>query len=227
MYYTTTDGAAKADSDYLPTSGTVNFAAGETKKTIEVAVVDDEMYEAKEAFTVNLSDAVGATIVRGIGTATIGDDDAKPSLSIDNVTVTEDPSGATATFTVSLSAVSGLTTTVRYGTANGTAKAGRDYTKTSGTLTINAGLRENTFTVPVLYNSSLAADADFFAKLSGPKQASLSSLSKGTCTIQVPASAAMLNALAAARTPISRVGAQQIAQAADEVIRSIWLTIYR
>lgn len=226
-YFTTTDGTATAASgDYVANSGTVTFAPGETRKTIQVTVNGDALYEAKETFTVNLSAPDGATIARGIGTATIRNEDPKPMMSIDDVTVAESPSGGTATFTVHLWAASGMKTTVRYGTVNGTAKAGRDYRSTSGMLEIAAGQTQGTITVPVLYNSSLAADARFGMKLSGPKQALLSG-SMATCTIDVPTSAATLDALAAAQTPASRVGVQQRAQAVDELIGAIWLTLYQ
>ena len=224
--YTTTNGTAMAGSDYISASGTLTFAPGETQKTIPVTVNGDTMFENNEAFTVNLSGEDGAVVTRRVGTATLVNDDAKPTLSIDNVAVTENPSGATATFTVHLSAASGLPTTVRYGTVNGTARAGRDYTRTSGSLGIAAGLTEATITVPILYNPSLVTDASFFVALSGPKQATLGSSSRGTCTIHVPISGATLGALASAQTPISRIGSQQRSQAVDEVIRSIWLTIY-
>ena len=55
---------------------------------------------------------------------TITDDDAAPTLTIDDVTVAEGNSGTmNATFTVTLSAASGQTVTVDYATANGTATA--------------------------------------------------------------------------------------------------------
>ncbi|MCG6905343.1 MAG: hypothetical protein LJE63_01860, partial [Desulfobacteraceae bacterium] len=42
--------AATAGSDYTAGSGTVNFAAGETAKTISVAIIDDTIVEASEKF---------------------------------------------------------------------------------------------------------------------------------------------------------------------------------
>src|SRR5256885_12852996 len=52
------------------------------------------------------------------------DNDPTPSLSINNVTVTEGNSGTTnANFTVTLSAASSKTVTVNYATADGTARS--------------------------------------------------------------------------------------------------------
>ena len=129
--YATANGTATAGSDYTAASGTLTFAAGETSKTIAVAVTGDTTIEADETFTVTLSGASGAPISRAQGTGTIRNDDF-PALSINDVTVNEGNSGTTnAVFTVSLSATSPQTITVNYATANGTATAGSDYAATS------------------------------------------------------------------------------------------------
>ena len=49
--YATADGtAAAADNDYIPASGTLLFAPGETSKVAQVVVVGDARAEADEAF---------------------------------------------------------------------------------------------------------------------------------------------------------------------------------
>ena len=53
----------------------------------------DLLDEIDENFTLNLSGAVNATISDGVGVGTITDDDGEPTLSIDDVTVTEGNSG--------------------------------------------------------------------------------------------------------------------------------------
>src|SRR5207237_1521040 len=84
-------------------------------------------------------------------TYTILDDDPLPSLSINNVTVTEGNSGTTnANFTVTLSAASGKTVTVNYATADGTATAQSDYVAIpTTTLTFNPGQTTKSITVSV------------------------------------------------------------------------------
>ena len=95
--------------------------------------------ELDEIFTVTLSTAVNATLLDGQGLGTITDDDGFPSLSINDVTVTEANGGTVnAVFTVSLSNASGQPVTVDYATADGTAVAGADYTSASGTLDVHA-----------------------------------------------------------------------------------------
>ena len=65
----------------------------------------DQLDEANETYFVNLSNPTNATISDGQGLGTITDDDPPPSLSVDDVTVTEGNAGeVNATFTVSLNA---------------------------------------------------------------------------------------------------------------------------
>ena len=95
----------------------MTFAPGETSKTITVLVKGDTLTEPDETFFVNLSNAVNATIAKPQGLGTILNNDALPSLSINDVTVTEGNSGtANAVFTVSLSEASSQAVTVNFAT---------------------------------------------------------------------------------------------------------------
>ena len=76
--YATADGTATADEDYRATSGTLEIAAGETSKTIEVTVHADTEDEGEETLTLSLSNAVGARIEDGEATGTIQDHDPLP-----------------------------------------------------------------------------------------------------------------------------------------------------
>ena len=76
--YATSDGTATAGSDYTATSGTVTFAAGETEKTVSVAVLDDAHDEGSETLGLTLSNASGAHIADGSATGTINNTDHMP-----------------------------------------------------------------------------------------------------------------------------------------------------
>jgi ribosomal protein L35AE/L33A len=148
-----------------------------------VPVLGDVLDEADETFTVGLSSASGATIADGQGVATIRDDDATPSLTVSDASVTEGDTGTTsAVFTVSLSAASGLPVTVAYATADGTAVAGGDYTATSGTLTFPAGTTTRTVSVSVLGDLVSEPTETFSLNLSQPANATLAR-SQGVGTI--------------------------------------------
>ncbi len=53
--YSTSDGTGIAGRDYTATSGTLDFVAGETSKTITVPILTDSIIEANESFTLRLT----------------------------------------------------------------------------------------------------------------------------------------------------------------------------
>src|SRR5262249_8209360 len=88
--YATANGTATAaDSDYLPTAGTLTFSAGETQHTIAVPVRGDTKFEANETFVVNLFNSVNSSITGSQGTGTILNDDSAPGISIGNTSAAE------------------------------------------------------------------------------------------------------------------------------------------
>ena len=77
--WATVDGTAEAPDDYTAASGTLVFAAGETAKTVSVAVVDDVRAEETEVFGVRLSGPTGAALPRPAEVEVgIADDDLPP-----------------------------------------------------------------------------------------------------------------------------------------------------
>src|SRR5205807_1549882 len=75
VHYATANGTAAAGSDYTATSGDVTFAAGQTSKTVTVAVLGDRLAESTETFVVNLSAPTNAFIGDGQGVGTILDNE--------------------------------------------------------------------------------------------------------------------------------------------------------
>jgi large repetitive protein len=183
--YSTFDGAAVAPGDFVAASGTLTFTAGQTTKQIVVAVKGDTLNEINETYTVNLANPTNATISgTGIATGTITNDDAVPTLSINNVTLAEGNSGTTSfTFTVTLSAASGLPVTVDFATVDGSAIAPGDYQSQTGTLTFNPGQTTRTITVLVNGDTTTEGSENFTVVLSNPVNATTSGTGIGTGTI--------------------------------------------
>ena len=77
--YATSDGTATAGADYTATSDTLSFAAGETAKTVSVAVLDDAHDEGIETLTLTLSNARGAAIDDATATGRIINTDPMPA----------------------------------------------------------------------------------------------------------------------------------------------------
>jgi hypothetical protein len=173
--FATANGTALQPGDYTSTSGTLTFAPGETTKTITVLVKGDVLDEPNESYFINLTNPTNATISDNQGVGTINDDDATPSLSINDVSVTEGNAGTVnAVFTVMLSAASGQTVTVDFATANGTALQPGDYTSTSGTLTFAPGETTKTITVLVKGDVLDEPNESYFINLTNPTNATIS-----------------------------------------------------
>jgi hypothetical protein len=99
---------------------------------------------------------------------------AVPSLSVDDVTVTEGNTGTTAAvFTVRLSAASASAVTVGYATANQTATAGSDYQAASGTLSFAPGAVTRAVSVNALGDQGVEPDETFALNLSAAVGATL------------------------------------------------------
>ncbi|MGI9214031.1 MAG: Ig-like domain-containing protein, partial [Methylococcaceae bacterium] len=90
VQYNTADGTANADKDYTQTSGTLNFAPGETSKTIALTTLGDTLIEGDETFRVQLANPRGATLTTNAASAlvTVVDDDVLSlSLSSDKTSL--------------------------------------------------------------------------------------------------------------------------------------------
>ena len=171
----TADGSAIAGVDYVASSLTgQTIPAGSSSATFTVLVNGDTLSEPNETFFVNVSNVSGAGVSDAQGQGTIVNDDALPSLSIDDVSVNEGNSGTTtATFTVTLSAASGQTVSVNCASADGTATAGSDYVARSGTLTFAPGTTAQGVAITVNGDTALEPNETFSVGLSGASNASI------------------------------------------------------
>ena len=76
--YATENGTATSGDDYTATNGTLRFAVGDTSKTVDVEVLDDDHDEGSETFKLVLSNPSGAVITDAEGTGTIKNRDPLP-----------------------------------------------------------------------------------------------------------------------------------------------------
>ena len=98
VQYATVSGTATVGRDYEARKGTLTFPAGTTRRTIHVPIIDDDVVEEEETFTVRLRNS-NATIGEGRATGVIADNDilAVVSIAADPTAVVE---GGTAAFTL-------------------------------------------------------------------------------------------------------------------------------
>ncbi len=190
--YATSDVTATADNDYVPTSGTLTFAVGQTVAVIPVTVKGDTTVEPNESFNVILSNpSPNATIATALGVGTIQNDDVLAGLTIAGDTVNNVTSDTTtANFTVTLSQDITSDVTVQYTTSDLTAIAGLDYEATSGTLTFTPGGNLSQ-SVPVTIIGDPNADGvdTFLVSLSNPSANATITTGQATITINPAVSA--------------------------------------
>ena len=104
--YATSDGTATAGDDYTAASGTLTFEAGETSKTVSVAIVDDGVDDGGETFTLTLSNpsGAGAQLADAQATATINNDEVEtPALTAAFTDVPASHGGETFAFGLAFS----------------------------------------------------------------------------------------------------------------------------
>lgn len=165
--YATSDISATDGADYSGVSGTATILAGDTTATVDVPVLDDNIYEGDETFSLDLSNAVNGSLGTPSGTATISDDDPAPDVDIAPAQVAEGNSATTPLdLNVSLSNPSFEDIKVDYATSDGSATAGSDYVATSGTLTIPAGDTVGQVEVMVNGDTTYEPNEDFTVTLS-------------------------------------------------------------
>lgn len=166
--------------------GTVNFAAGETVKTITINVSGDTVYEENEGFKVTLSNAVGATISSSSKTGTISNDDAGVLIQANAVSKSEGQSGQTTfRFLVTRQGSSSGTSTVDYvvsGSGSNPADA-NDFggSFASGTVTFEPSQVTQEINVLVVGDTQAELDESFKVTLSNAVGATLlNSVGNGT-----------------------------------------------
>ncbi len=144
--YTTADVSATTAGDYTTSSGTLNFAAGQSVKYIAVPITDDAALESLESLTVTLSSPVGL-VLGSISTHSLSiTDDDSPAVSIVANDASASESGDAGQFTLTRTGptTSALTVTL---TSAGTATSGTDYATISTTQIIPAGQASMTINV--------------------------------------------------------------------------------
>jgi CSLREA domain-containing protein len=185
VHFATSDGTAVAPGDYTAASGDLTFLANETSKQIQVPIVDDTAVENNETFTVTLTAPSGATLGSpSSASVTIVDNDTLPQVRWTSATYTADENSGGATLMVTRSGNDSGTVVVHYSTSDGSAKAGSDYTATSGDLTfLPGGPPEQTVTVPLINDNIPESTENFTVTLSAPSGGTIGTPSSATVSI--------------------------------------------
>jgi YD repeat-containing protein len=182
--FATEELTALAGEDFQATSGTLNFAAGETSKTIEVPITGDLRDEDDETFRVILSNAVNAAIPDPEGIGTIQDNnDSQPQISfaVDTSSVAED--GGSLFVVVQLDRPSGVSTSVDFSVTGGSAEQGTDFTLASGTLNFAADQVSQQIEIPITDDALVEDPETIEITLTSPSRLALGPTTLHTVTI--------------------------------------------
>lgn len=177
--------SADAGEDFTASSGTLNFAANETSKTVSVPIVGDLRDEDVETFRVILSNATNAAIPDPEGVGTILDNnDPEPEAAFADTMSSVAEDGGTLSITVQLDRPSGVATSVVFSVSGGTAIGnGTDFTLANGTL--NFAADETSRQIDVLIAEDLLVEGaeTIEVTLSNPVRSSLGATNVHTVTI--------------------------------------------
>jgi glucose/arabinose dehydrogenase len=186
--YTTANGSgtngAIAGSDYTETVGLLEFASGETSKTVTIPILDDGTPEGTEEFGFGLGETTGAALgTNRTALITILDNDTPSSFALSSGNYNVNENAGTATITVQRSGNTAIAGSVNYATSNGSAIAGSDYTATNGTVSFAANESSKTFTVPITNDTEGERNETFTITLSSPQNGTLGTQNTATVTI--------------------------------------------
>jgi len=180
--FTTSNGTATSGSDYIATSGALTFTPGEVEKPVVVLVNGDTVDEAQETYFLDISNVQNATVSSSRGNGFIVDNDG-PTISINDVSVTEGNSGTkAATFTLTLSGPSVEAIAVRAITTAGTATASTDYNSINLVVIFQPGTVTRTFEVALIGDTDLESNETFFVNLSDNFATTIAD-GEGVCTV--------------------------------------------
>ncbi len=145
-------GSAVAGKDYVDSSGTLTFQAGETKKKITVQLINDLVPEQAENFTVHLVNESQNTYIKPPGLATVvlsPNDDQHGVISFGQYSriLDEDTGARTGTFHVNRSAGTFGEVTVSWKILEGDASS--VFETTFGVLIFSPGDNRSSFQVTV------------------------------------------------------------------------------
>ncbi len=166
--YATGNGTAVAPGDYTAASGTLAGFTSNSSQVVNVAIVDDTVYENPETLTLALSAPTNGAQVPAAATATINSNDAGPVFSISSDVSAKE--GLTLGFTVTKTGATEVTHTVNVSTAaTGTATSGTDFTAiTNQTLTFTPAQTNQSVNVITIQDTVIEGNETFPLTLSSP-----------------------------------------------------------
>lgn len=152
VQYASADGSAMTGLDYQSVAGTLNFANGETSKSISVPILPDTIAEGAETFSLNLASPGGGATLGSRSTMTIEIGNVAAPGQLQFATATSLSSESAGTLDVEVIRLNGSegAVAVDYSTQDLSATAGSDYQPQTGTLNFADGELSKTLQLTIL-----------------------------------------------------------------------------
>lgn len=154
--YETEAGSATDGQDYAGSSGTINFLAGETMKTLTFDLTNDTQIEEFESFAVLLKSPPEGTELGGPSATWIGivDDEPRPVFQFQLASQTVSEEAGFVDLQVVRSWDVAIPAAVSYATQADSATAGLDYEAASGVVSFAAGETLKTLRIHLISNQT-------------------------------------------------------------------------
>ena len=174
VQWQTQPGTATAPAVFTSASGTLHWDAGKFgAQTINVQV-NPATGTSNTPLTFTIAFQTTTAVFAGAASAvtiTVVPPASPPALAVADASALE--SAGSIPVVVSLAPSSTKSVTVQYATADGTAKAGTDYTSVNGALTFAAGQTSKTVLVPINDDTKVNGTRSFTFTLSSPTNATI------------------------------------------------------
>ncbi len=185
--YLLTQWTATPGVDFTTLAGTVEFADGETEKTIDTSVIDDLIYEGDEYFTLKITEVISGSIgVQSETKVTIVDNDPAVPGTVQFASDSYSATETSGTVSLSVVRVDGKDgpISVNYSVTGGSASVSSDFTGGSGVLNFVNGQTAATIQINIINDGLAEPSETVIVTLSSPSNGStLGTLSSSTLTI--------------------------------------------
>ncbi|HYO76025.1 MAG TPA: Calx-beta domain-containing protein, partial [Thermoanaerobaculia bacterium] len=156
---------ATAGEDFTPFANIFTIPPDQFSATITVPIAQDAKAEGTETFALELSQPWNTVLKTTVVRARIDDDDDPDTPLINVQDAASSERSGFVRFTVSLNQPAVTRTTIHYGTRDGSAKAGQDYSAALGVLTFEPGESAKTVDVAVAMDKEVESNETFVFRL--------------------------------------------------------------
>jgi len=176
---TLSNGTATAPNDFSNSNIKLSFGSGETIKTFNIPIVDDNLYEGNETINLTLFNPTGGGILGSQRTAvvTIQDNDtliSSGSLAFSESTYKVNENGAPVkAITITRTGGSNGAVTVLVTPSNNTAIAPNDFSNSKITLSFASGETSKTLNIPIVDDNLYEGEETLNLTLSNPTAGSI------------------------------------------------------